>query len=144
MHPMYVALQKVTWPGAWLYGVHSMCQDGSSFTWHQPCNNQIALYKHTTLVDIQKHNNKKKLVTHAESHASAVSDWEQRIALCRSDQQQQQMTSASTSGLCYWINKQKNLFFLSVKKKNFLASSSLPLCTPITWPNRNCFRTCMP
>ena len=25
------------WHGAWLYGVHRTCQDGSSFLWHQPC-----------------------------------------------------------------------------------------------------------
>ena len=36
--------------GAWLYGVHRMCQDGSSFMWHQPCQ----CCKYTTLVDIQK------------------------------------------------------------------------------------------
>ena len=35
--------------------------------WHQPCQ----CYKYTTSVDIQKH--AKKLFTHVESHASAVS-----------------------------------------------------------------------
>ena len=29
--------------GAWLYGVHRMHQDGSSFKLHQPCNSQTAL-----------------------------------------------------------------------------------------------------
>ena len=33
----------VMWHGAWLYGVHRMRQDGSSFTWHQPCNNQTVM-----------------------------------------------------------------------------------------------------
>ena len=38
MHPTYVALHEVMWHGAWLYGLHRRCLDGSSFTWHQPCN----------------------------------------------------------------------------------------------------------
>ena len=38
------------WQGAWLYGVHKMCRDGSSFRWHQPCQR----CKYTTSVDIQK------------------------------------------------------------------------------------------
>ena len=53
------------WHGAWLYGVHRMRQDGSSFMWHQPCQR----CKYTTSVDIQKN----ALFTHVESHASAVS-----------------------------------------------------------------------
>ena len=52
------------WHGAWLYGVHRMRRDGSSFLWHQPCT-------YTTLVDIQK-TRCKKLFTHVESHASTV------------------------------------------------------------------------
>ena len=36
--------------GAWLYGVHRTCRDGSSFMWHQPCQR----CKYTTSVDIQK------------------------------------------------------------------------------------------
>ena len=43
-------------------------RDGSSFMWHQPCQR----CKYTTSVDIQKARYK-KLVTHVESHASAVS-----------------------------------------------------------------------
>ena len=39
------------WHGAWFYGGHRMCRDGSSFMWHQPCQ----CYKYITLVDIQKH-----------------------------------------------------------------------------------------
>ena len=54
--------------GTWLYSVHRMCRDGSSFMWHQPCRR----CKYTTLVDIQKHT-MKKLFTCVESHASAVS-----------------------------------------------------------------------
>ena len=38
------------WHGAWLYGVHRMCWDGSSFMWHQPCQ----CCKCTTSEDIQK------------------------------------------------------------------------------------------
>ena len=59
------------WHGAWLYGVHRTCWDwlsSSRFLWHQPCQR----CKYTTLVDIQKHTIK-KLFTHVESHASAVS-----------------------------------------------------------------------
>ena len=56
------------WHGAWLYGVHRMRRDGSSFMWHQPYQR----CKYTTLVDIQKHAIK-KLFTHVESHVSAVS-----------------------------------------------------------------------
>ena len=37
------------WHGAWLYGVHRTCWDGSSFMWHQPCQ----CCKYTTLVDIK-------------------------------------------------------------------------------------------
>ena len=53
---------------------------------HQPCQR----CKYTTSVDIQKPVLKIKLVTHVESHASAVSARERRIALYKSDQQQQQ------------------------------------------------------
>ena len=45
-----------------------MRQDGSSFKWHQPCQR----CKNTTSVDIQK-TRYENLVTHVESHASAVS-----------------------------------------------------------------------
>ena len=45
-HPTYVALHEVIWHGVWLYGVHRMCWDGSSFMQHQSCNNQTALYIH--------------------------------------------------------------------------------------------------
>ena len=66
------------WHGAWLYGVHRTRRDASSLMWHQPCQR----CKYTTSVDIQNNNNnnnnkkalwkKKKLFTHAESHASAM------------------------------------------------------------------------
>ena len=39
----------MNWYGAWLNGVHRMRWDGSSFTWHQPCQR----CKHTALVEIQ-------------------------------------------------------------------------------------------
>ena len=38
------------WHGAWSYGVHRTCANGSSFMWHQPCQR----CKYTTSVDIQK------------------------------------------------------------------------------------------
>ena len=56
------------WHDAWLYGVHRTRRDGSSFMWHQPCQR----CKYTTSVDIWK-TRYKKLFTHVESHASAVS-----------------------------------------------------------------------
>ena len=56
------------WHGTWLYGLHRTRRDGSSFMWYQPCQ----LCKYTTSVHIQKARYK-KLVTHGESHASAVS-----------------------------------------------------------------------
>jgi len=40
----------MTWHGAWLYGVHRTCWDGSRFMWHQPCQR----CKYTTSVDIKK------------------------------------------------------------------------------------------
>ena len=43
---VYVALHEVMWYVAWLYGVHRTHLDGSSFSWHQPCNNQTALQAH--------------------------------------------------------------------------------------------------
>ena len=45
--PMWLCTK---WHGAWFYGVHRTCRDGSSFMWHQPCQ----CCKYTTLVDIQK------------------------------------------------------------------------------------------
>ena len=43
---MYVVLHEVTCHGVWLYGMHRMCWDSSSFTWHQPCNNKTVLLVH--------------------------------------------------------------------------------------------------
>ena len=43
------------WSGAWLYGVHRPCQDGSSFLWHQPCQR----CNYTTSVDIKRNIYKK-------------------------------------------------------------------------------------
>ena len=63
MHLTYVALHEVTW--SMVVGcTQNLRRDDSSFMWHQPCQR----HKYTTLVDIQK-----KLVTHVEPHASAVS-----------------------------------------------------------------------
>ena len=44
--PYNVALHEAMWGGAWLYGVHRTCRNGSSFTWHQPCNNRKVLQVH--------------------------------------------------------------------------------------------------
>ena len=44
MHPTYMALHEVTWHGAWLCGVQRTRRDGSSFKWHQSCNNYATLY----------------------------------------------------------------------------------------------------
>ena len=66
---MYVVLHEVTW----LYGVHRTCQDGSSFTWHQPC--QHCQVHHFSGYSKMRH---KKLVTHVEPHPSAVSLLESR------------------------------------------------------------------
>ena len=69
----YLALREVTWCMVvwctpWLYGVHRKRRDGSSFMWHLPCQR----CKYTTSVAYLK-THYKKLFTHAESHASAVS-----------------------------------------------------------------------
>ena len=55
--------------------VHRTRRDGSSFMWHQPCQR----CNYTTSVDIQERAIKKKLFTHVESHASAVSLLESTI-----------------------------------------------------------------
>ena len=55
------------WHGAWLYGVHNMHQDGSSFMWHQPCQR----CKYPTSVDTEKRRYK-ELVNHVPLHANAV------------------------------------------------------------------------
>ena len=68
--PMWLCTK---WHGAWFYGVHRTCRDGSSFMWHQPCQR----CKYTTSVDTQKAHYK-KLVTPIESHASTVSLLESR------------------------------------------------------------------
>ena len=44
----------------------NMCQDGSSFTWHQPCNNQRELWVlYITSVDINNERYKKKGYSHS-------------------------------------------------------------------------------
>ena len=58
-------LMKERWGAMLWYAFHS-CH---SFMWHQPCQ----CFKYTTSVDIQKKAHYKKLVTHVEPHASAVS-----------------------------------------------------------------------
>ena len=61
------------WHGAWLYGVHRMRRDGSSFRWHQLCQ-----CLSTPLWWIFKKRAIKKLFSHVKSHASAVSLLESR------------------------------------------------------------------
>ena len=73
LHLTYVALHEVTWCIV-VWCTHNLRWDGCSFMWHQPCQR---LSKYTTSVDIQKQNKRKtrykKLVTHVEPQASAVS-----------------------------------------------------------------------
>ena len=58
----------------------NMHSDGSTFMWHQPCNNQVALW-------IVRTHYEKAIVTHSKLYAmSTVSLLEQRIALYKSDQ----------------------------------------------------------
>ena len=110
----------MTWQGAWLHGVHRTRRDGSSFTWHQPCQ----CCKYTTSVDTQKQQQQnallKKLVTHVESHASAVSllqsgEWR----YCKSDQQQQLLhlcqTTLITPGFCITT---AHIAYVSTNKTN--------------------------
>jgi len=65
---MYVALHEVTWYMV-VWCTQNLHRDGSSFMWHQPC----LRCKYTTSMDILKNALYKKLVTHVESHVSAVS-----------------------------------------------------------------------
>ena len=85
MHLTYVALREVTWCMV-VSCTQNLRRDGSSFMWHQPHQS----CKYTTSVDIQKCAVvRKAIVTHVESHASAVSLLESRlgIALHKNDQQ---------------------------------------------------------
>ena len=70
MHLTYVALREVTY-GAWLFCVHRTRRDGTNFMWQEACQH----CKYTTSVDIKKKKKTryKKLLTHVESHARAVS-----------------------------------------------------------------------
>ena len=67
----YVALHEVTrCMVVWCtQNAPRLTLSGSRFLWHQPCQR----CKYTTSVDIQKLTRYKKLFTHVESHASAVS-----------------------------------------------------------------------
>ena len=67
IHLTYVALHDVTWSMV-VWCTQNLRRDGCSFMWHQPCQR----CKYTTSVDI-KNTRYKKLVTHVEPHASAVS-----------------------------------------------------------------------
>ena len=67
MHLTYVALHEVTCCVV-VRCTQNLRRDGCSFMWHQPCQR----CKYTTSVDIKKMRYK-KLVTHVEPHASAVS-----------------------------------------------------------------------
>ena len=68
--PAYVTLHEVKrCMDVWC--TQNLRRDGSSFMWHQPCQPG---WKYTTsAVDIYSKTRFKKLVTHVESHASAVS-----------------------------------------------------------------------
>ena len=67
MHLTYVALHEVTWCMV-VWCTQNLLRDGCSLMWNQPCQR----CKYTTSVDIEK-TRYKKLVTHVESNASAVS-----------------------------------------------------------------------
>ena len=52
MHPVYVALNNtVNWCMVAWY-TQNLCEDGISFKWHQPCNNQNSC-KYSTLKAIE-------------------------------------------------------------------------------------------
>ena len=59
-----------------LYGVHRTHRDSSSFTWHQPCNNQTVLYvQHSPgCSKCARKSDSQVTVTHLESHATQV-EW---------------------------------------------------------------------
>ena len=99
----------VKWHSAWLCGVHRTRPDGSSFTWHQPCQR----CKYTTSVDIKKatttnkRNKTKQQQQQQQQNALYMkasqscgitcersdSARERRIALCKSDQQSLEYTT---------------------------------------------------
>ena len=66
----------------------NLCQDGSSLTWHQPCNNHIKCCQYTTLVVIKKTRYKtiQSLIQNYMWHEHSKPAWEQRTALYKSDQ----------------------------------------------------------
>ena len=88
MHHTYVALHEVTWCMVeWC--TQNLRRDGSSFTWHQPCQR----CNYTTSVDIQKTRYKKtkqKQTKTSHSCERSESARKRRIALYKSDEQQQQ------------------------------------------------------
>ena len=43
---LYTHTHKMTRHCAWMYCVHRSLREGNSFTWHQLCNKQTALYVH--------------------------------------------------------------------------------------------------
>ena len=69
MHLTYVALHEVTRYMCCMVYTERAETAAVSCTWHQPCQR----CKYTASVDIQKHAIIIRLVTHVESHASAVS-----------------------------------------------------------------------
>ena len=68
---------RMKWHGAWLYGVHRTCAEMAAVS----CGTSHASAVSTPLRWILKNALYKKLVTHVESHATAVSARERRIAL---------------------------------------------------------------
>ena len=85
--------------GAWLYDVHRMRWDGSSFMWHQPCQR----CKYTTLVDIKTLKN-----TIKASHLCRItcecseSAREWRIAVYKNDRHQQQIERLEYTSISKW------------------------------------------
>ena len=94
---MYVALREVMGYGAWLCGVHRTHRDSSSYKCHQPCQKQTALQLHHLCRYSKcatKNKKRQSLIESRMQQECSESAWE-RIALYKSNQQQQQCISLS-------------------------------------------------
>ena len=119
------------WHGAWLYDVHIMRRDGSSFmymTWHRPCQR----CNYTTSVDIQKRSYE-KLVTHVlritcERSESAR---ERRTALYRSNHHQHRDIGSQ------WKEQGTN-------RRNIMSPTPLNNNLPVGFYGRLLASKCMP
>ena len=126
----FTILNKVAWLPSWILVSHSlMCSliSSSSVSWNTTkhrfllqfkwnCHDSMVYTEHAEMAAVTcgtSHasavstplpwilkTHYKKLFTHVESHACTVSAWEQRIALYKSIQQQQQLAAL----LSLWLN----------------------------------------